>query len=87
MIQVIENITRPAESGFTSEEINQQLLCFCANCPDPMAAMDLVVECMTPMTPEELVDRALQCPARDVAAVPFSGLVSTHPLRHMEVES
>src|SRR5205809_930263 len=86
MIQLVVNVTHPEGTGFSSDEINQQLLHFCANCPDPLLAMDLVVECMTPMTAAELVDRALLCPRRDVSTVPISELAATHPLRSMKPE-
>lgn len=87
LVYVIRRISYPRESGLSSEEANQQLLLFCINCPDPVAAMDLVVECTAPMTAEELVDRALACPHRNVADLPDSELPLTHPLRHMTLDS
>src|SRR5690242_15532816 len=81
MIQFIKNITHPV--GFTSEEINHQLLCICATCPDPAAAMDLVLECGAPITAEELVDRALLCRPRNVTRLPDSELAAARPLRRM----
>jgi len=86
MIQLVDNVMHPKGRGFTSEQINQQLLLFCINCPDPTAAMDLVVEDMTPMSPQELVDRALACPPREVQTVPESELALTHPLRHIRLD-
>jgi hypothetical protein len=70
----------------TSEEVSQALLRFCANCPDPSNAMDLVVEDLTPRTDEELVDFALAMPARDPRDLPFSELHASHPLRYMRPE-
>jgi hypothetical protein len=68
----------------TSEEVNLALMRFCANCPDPAGAMDLVVSDLTPCnSDEELVDAALTMPVRDVRDVPFSKLLPIHPLRHM----
>jgi len=71
-------------TGATSEQINQALMRFCANCPDPVGAMDLVVSDLTPWgSDEELVDAALALPPRDVRDVPFSKLLPMHPLRNM----
>ena len=70
----------------TSEEVSQALLRFCANCPDPAGAMDLVVSDLTPRTDEELVDFALAMPVRDARDLPFSELLPSHPLRYMRPE-
>ena len=87
LAQLVENVTHPKGKGFTSEEINQQLLLFCINCPDPAGAMDLVVESMAAINPEELVDKALACAPRDVSTLSESELALTHPLRHMKLDS
>jgi len=87
LIALIEIIMKPKGTGFSSQEIDQKLLLFCINCPDPGAAMDLVVEPGGPTTPEALVDRALAYPPRDVSALPESELPLTHPLRRMKLNS
>lgn len=84
MVQYVDNVLQPKDRGFTSEEINEQLLTFCANCPDPAAAMDLVIETMGPITARELVDKALDQTPRDPAALPESELALAHPLRSMK---
>jgi hypothetical protein len=86
LIELVENITNPRKRGFTSEEINQQLLLFCIHSPDPAGAMDLMVESMEPMTSDELVDRALALPFRDPATLSESELAATHPLRYMTLD-
>jgi hypothetical protein len=87
LISIIGVVLRPKGKGFSSEEINQKLLLFCANCPDPVAAMRLVIECMTPKSAEELVDRALAMPQRHARDVPASELPLSHPLRQMSIAS
>jgi hypothetical protein len=87
MVQLLDNVLNPKGRGFTSEQINQQLLLVCLNCPDPAAAMDIVLETPPPASAGQLVDRALACPARDVTSLPESELPLTHPLRHMKLES
>jgi hypothetical protein len=84
MVQYVDNVLRPKDRGFTSEEINDQLFTFCANCPDPAIALDIVIETMGPVTAKELVDRALGQPPRDPATLSESELALTHPLRSMK---
>ena len=86
MVKVMDNIINPRGRGFSSEEINEQLIMFCLNCPDPAAAMDIVVEDMAPLTASEFVDKALACKPRSVADVPESELPLSHPLRHMTLD-
>ena len=85
MIQFVDNVMNPKGRGFTSEEINEQLLNFCANCPDPAAALDIVIESTGPVTAKQLVDEALNRLPRDPATLPESELALTHPLRVMKL--
>ena len=87
MVEVVDIISNPKGRGLTSEEINQELITFCLNCPDPAAAMDIMVEDMEPTTPKECVDKALACKPRNIADVPESELPASHPLRHMTLDS
>lgn len=86
LVQLVNNLLHPQGRSLTSEQLNRQLLLFCINCPDPIAAMDIVIDTPPPVTAEELVGRALACPFRDIAGVPESELPATHPLRHMKLE-
>lgn len=83
LIEVVEHLFNP--KGLTSEQIDNKLLMFCANCPNPMAAMDLVVDSGGPSTPIELVDAALACAPRHPAFAAASELDPSHPLRRMRV--
>ena len=85
MVQYVDNVLRPKDRGFTSEQIGDQLLAFCINCPDPAAAMDIVIETRGSVSARELVDAALRCPPRDPSTLPESELALTHPLRHMKL--
>jgi hypothetical protein len=87
LVAVAENILHPAEAQFAEDQISEQLLLLCINCPDPAGAMDwIVVEALPPITAQELVDRALALPPRDPPSLPESELPATHPLRHMKLE-
>ena len=83
LLRLLDALMHPKENGLTEETINVVLLTFCAGCPDPVKARWLVVECLDPMTDEELVDRALAMPFRSMADVPPSEFPSKHPLRGM----
>jgi hypothetical protein len=77
----LKAISRPKAHGLTQETLEKTLVDFCAGCPDPAKARWLVVECLEPMTDEELVDRALNTPALAVSDVPTSIIPADHPAR------
>ncbi|KGB99233.1 hypothetical protein [Burkholderia cepacia] len=83
LLQLLDKIMQPKVYGISETEGNEVLLAFCAGCPDPVKARWLVVDCLDPMTDEELVDRALAMPLRKMADVPLSELPEGHPLRTM----
>jgi len=83
LIQLLDKIMHPKASGLTEQTYNDVLLAFCAGCPDPIQARWLIVECLDPMTDEELVDRALAMPICLMADVPDSELPAGHPLRSL----
>lgn len=85
MVAIVRDILNP--SGFTSEQINQKLILFSASCPDPAAAMDVIVETPDPVTAEDLVRKALTFPPRDVSTLPESELAAGHPLRHIKFDA
>ena len=79
MVALVDNILDPKD--YTSEEINLQLIQFCAALPDPLAAMKIVLETMPPTTASQLVDKALACKVRSISEIPESELPLSHPLR------
>jgi hypothetical protein len=82
LVTLVDNVIDPEGKPFTSQQSNDQLLLFCASCPDPIAAMKIVIELMEPLAAAEMVDRALACPYRDMATVPETELPMSHPFRH-----
>ena len=82
----MRNFLAPKGNGFSSEEINLQLLDVCFNCPDPVRAMDIVAEAGGLVTAEQYIDAMLACAPRDVATVPESELPRSHPFRRMKLE-
>lgn len=83
LLGLLDKIMRPEAYDLTEEEGEMVLLDFCAGCPDPIGAGWLVIECLDPMSDEELVDRALTMPPRKMADVPVSELPAGHPFRGM----
>jgi hypothetical protein len=83
MLAALSCVLEPAGKGLTSEEINQQLLLFCASCPDPVSAMDLVLEAPVGTTTHEALEQALAMTPRGVTTWLESDLASDHPLRLM----
>lgn len=71
----------PKKHGLTQEALDQALINFCAGCPDPVQARWLVVECLDPMTDDELVDRALSMSPRPITDIPTSVIPADHPAR------
>ena len=70
---------------FTSAQIDEMLLEFCLNCPDPVAAMDAVVEAPQDSTSEWLLDKVMEMPLRSPLSYSESELAPTHPFRHWRV--
>ena len=81
LLGLLDKLIRPKLYKLTEKEGDQVLIDFCASCPDPVMARWLVVECVDPMTNEQLVDRALAMPSRPMADVPISVVPVDHPLR------
>jgi hypothetical protein len=83
LLALLDKVMQPTKHGLTEQEGDEALLLFCAGCPDPVGARRLVVECLDPMTDEEILDRALGMPLRRMVDVPAAELPLGHPLRRM----
>jgi len=59
LLELVNKLMHPKEYGLSESEGDEVLRAFCAGCPDPVKARWLIVECLDPMTDDELVDRAL----------------------------
>lgn len=59
LLQLLDKIMQPKIYRLSEKDGDKVLIAFCAGCPDPVKARWLIVECLDPMTDEELVDRAL----------------------------
>lgn len=81
LLKILKIMSQPKKHGLTQKALDQTLIDFCAGCPDPVQARWLIVECLDPMTDDELVDRALSMPLRPMADVPTSIVPADHPAR------
>jgi hypothetical protein len=70
----------------TAAEVDEWLLLFAINSPDPVRAMNLLIVPGGPETAEEIVDEALAYPRRDPKSLPISALHPDHELRKMLLE-
>ena len=84
LVRLVEDIINPGIRGLTSEEVDECVIRFCMNCPDPAGAMDLIVDLGGPETAEGIVSAALSLAVRDPRSLPNSELQPSHPLRHFE---
>jgi hypothetical protein len=82
LLALLDKIMHPTVDGTEDEDVHA-LNEFCAGCPDPVGARWLLVECIEPMTDEEVVARALAMPFRCMADISFSELPKGHALREM----
>jgi hypothetical protein len=78
LIRLVRDLLAAAHT--TELEGDIMLLTFAANCPDPAAAMDLVLEADDD-APEHIVDRALRMPPRPAESYSEAELHASHPLR------
>lgn len=81
MVVALSAVFEPAENGLSSRQIDGYLLSFCASCPDPVGAMDLVLEAPVGSTIQSVLEQALALPERAVDSWSASELATDHPLR------
>ena len=81
MLIALSAVLRPAGKGFSSRQIDGYLLSFCASCPDPGGAMDLVVDAPRGSTAEQILQQALALPERAIESWSEAELAFDHPLR------
>ena len=85
LLQRLNALLYPTEGEFTSEEDEVMLFEICLNCPDPGAAMDVIVEAPQGSTADSVLLTMLNMPARSPASYTESELSLCHPLRHWRV--
>jgi hypothetical protein len=83
--QLIDLLKEMCASGHSDRESERMLLTFCLNCPDPLGAMNVVLDAPRGSTDEEIAREALALPARSMALVPTSELPDKHSLRTWRV--
>jgi hypothetical protein len=64
LLQLLDSIKQPKQDALSDQEFEAVIDAFCAGCPDPVQARWLLLDCLDPLSDEELVDRALAMPPR-----------------------
>ena len=82
LLAKLDVISHPENYNLTQEMANQALIDFCAACPDPAGARWLIVECLDPMSDEEIVARVLKMPVKTMVNVPISVVPVDHSARN-----
>jgi hypothetical protein len=70
LLQLLADIAPSTSGGVSAAEFETLMSAFCAGCPDPVRAKWLLLDCLDPLTDEELVERALAMPAPKKPDVP-----------------
>ena len=83
LLETLKTMSQPKKHGLTQDMLDQTLISFCAKCPDPVRTRWLIVECLDPLSDEELVDRILGMPVVPIADVPTSIVPANHPARKL----
>lgn len=86
LVEMVRVIFAPPQD-MPEAQIDRHLYEFCVNCPDPVAAMDLVIQAAPGSNPESLVHKALLLPFRPVSNVGAIGLSADHPIRQMRLQT
>jgi len=85
LVMLVDAVFQPAPTGLTSEQINFVLIEFCLNCPDPVGAMDAVLQAPQAASAAEVTRAALAMTTRSVDSWPESELHADHPLRRFHL--
>lgn len=64
LLELLDSIKPPKQDALSDQEFEAVISAFCAGCPDPIQARWLLLDCLDPLSDEELVDRALAMPPR-----------------------
>lgn len=86
MLERAESILHP-DGTYTSAEIDTHLLEFCINCPDPGAAMDVILEAPRGVNVSDVVKQAMSLPPKPVSQLPEAELALDHPLRNLRLQT
>ncbi len=80
-------VFHPERHSLTSSEIDNGLLELCVNCPDPVGAMDAVLEAPPGITCEQVLEQIQAMPMKSANSFSLSELAVDHPLRHWRLEA
>jgi hypothetical protein len=70
LLLLLDDLAPSKSDSLTAAAFEVALAAFCARCPDPVRARGLLLDCLDPLSDEEVVDRALAMPVPKKAEVP-----------------
>jgi hypothetical protein len=85
LVALVDTIFYPSGEELTPEQIYENLITFCLNCPDPGAAMDLALDAPRGTLASSVVDQALALPPRALETWSIEEIPADHPLRHWKL--
>lgn len=68
LLAILDRIAPSKQDGLSDAAFDRTIDSFCAGCPDPASARRLLLDCLDPLTDEELVERALGMPPRSTGS-------------------
>jgi hypothetical protein len=85
MLAYVRNVLEPSQDS-AEEWVTEQFNVVCMNCPDPVAAADVLIETPPPTTADELLEKMLAYPERHPSTYSEEELSKSHPFRWMQVD-
>ena len=85
LVTLVHTVFYPSGDDLTPEQIDENLLTFCLNCPDPGAAIHLALDAPRGTLASSVVDQALAMPSRALETWSAADIPADHPLRHWKL--
>ena len=86
LLRRLEAVFCPKEGEYTAAQIDEMLIELCLNCPDPVAAMDAILEAPHGATAAAVLEAVLNMSARSPSSYSEEELAVDHPLRNWRVQ-
>jgi hypothetical protein len=84
LVALLDTVFYPVQD-LPPEQIFENLLTFCMNCPDPGAAIHLTLDAPRGTLSSSVVDQAIAMPPRAIDTWSLEDIPLDHPLRHWKL--
>jgi hypothetical protein len=85
LVTLVDTVFYPLDEALTPEQISENLLTFCLNCPDPGAAIHLTLNAPQGTPASSVVAQALAMPSRAIETWSTEDIPVHHRLRHWKL--